>query len=180
MPASNTPLLASPAEVRRRPGSAGLAGDARDALLVQLLRGASQAFRSQTKQEISRVVDDVEFVDPEGSGVLLLKQLPVVDVAEIMVDGVSLPPAGMWNEHGIIRRAGGRFPRAFRSVRVTYTHGYDPVPADVVDAVVERVLIASRGPGGMSQAAAGPFQATYQLGSTQLWTDAVATYRRHV
>lgn len=172
MPASST-LLASPVHVRSRPGGAGLSDDF---LLIQLLRGASQAFRDATGQQISYVANDIEHVDSDGSGVLLLKQLPVADVHEILVDGVTVDPAGLWNDRGIIRRERGRFPRAFRSVRVTYSHGHDPVPDSVVDAVVERVLIAARVP-GTSSVTTGPFQATYALGSTQSWADTVASYR---
>lgn len=175
MPASSTPLLASPADVRLRPGAAGLVDDA---LLIQLLKGSSAAFRSATKQQISYVAGDVQHLGGVGSAVLLLPELPVVDVAEIVVDGVQVDPAGLWNEQGIIRRGAGRFPRTFRSVRVTYAHGYDPVPDDVKEAVIERVLIASRSTPGAVQVAAGPFQATYAQGSTQQWADTVATYRR--
>lgn len=174
MPSST--FLASPAAVRSHPAAAGLA----DARLVQLLRAGSAAFRRQTRQHISRVVDDTVTLDADGSTVLLLPELPVVDVSALLVDGEPYEPAGLWSERGILRRA-GRFPQAYRSVQVTYTHGYDPVPEDVAEAVVDWVCVRAGSVPGMpgGQVTAGPFTRNIAAGgSTQLWSDAVRAYRR--
>jgi hypothetical protein len=145
---------------------------------VQLLRAGSRAFREQTHQHISLVEADTIVLDPEGSAVILLPELPVRAVTSILVDGVPVETAGAWSEKGIIRRD-LRFPRTFRSVSVTYDHGYDPVPEDVVEAVVDYVLVRHASSPGIpaGQQQAGPFMVQVAAGgATELWVDTVRRY----
>lgn len=175
------PLLVTPGAVRLYPGGARITDDE---LLLTLIRSTSAAFRRDTHQRIDRVVDDVEVLDGNRSRVLLLAQLPVVAVTAIEVDGVSIgATAGLWNERGIIRRSQA-FPDTFRSVRVTYTHGYDPVPEDIAEAialeVIRRAARAKSATGRLpTQTTTGPFQAAYAPdmgGVTQTWNDVVRAY----
>lgn len=151
-----------------------------DHLLNQLLSAGSRAFRRETRQHISRVVDDTVTLDPEGSTVLLLPELPVTAVTSLTINGVAVDVAGLWSEKGIIRRSAA-FPRTFRSVQVTYTHGYDPIPEDVAEAVVDYVItrgLSTPGtPGG--QVTTGPFTVQQpRAGATELWVETVKAYRR--
>lgn len=166
------PLLVTPGAVRLQPGGAKITDDE---LLLSKIRSASAGFRSETKQRISRVDDDVVTLDGGNSRVILLPELPVVSVAKIEVDGVDIGDvSGLWNERGIIRRAQA-FPANFRSVRVTYTHGYDPVPEDIQEAVALEVIRRAGRQTRITQATAGPFQVTY--GVTETWSDVVGRYR---
>lgn len=168
-----------------------------DERLQSLLDVASADFRRDTHQVISLVTDDVEIHDPYGAPIVLLKQLPVIDVSAIVVSGVPLSDvSGLWTADGVVRRTLLRcptpFPSAGRSVAVTYSHGFEEVPADIVDAIIERALDRGARKFGRvpAQTTVGPFTVINGQanagggyggagggGSTEKWADAVAAYK---
>lgn len=123
----------------------------------QRVAGASAAFRRLAGgQAVSLVAGDVATLDGDGSRLLLLPQYPVTAVTSVEVDGEDATADVQWSEHGLLRREVA-FPDVFRSVVVVYSHGYDPVPDDVVDAVLDMAEAAWRLPAGID---------SMQLGAT--------------
>lgn len=129
-----------------------------DDVFAQLaLDAATEAIQSYTRQTIFEVVDDVVKLDGTGSDTLLLPQQHVTAVSEVIIDiDKDTPQTLLDPSHGsnadydftesgiLVRREGqtalfqnqfyavfGVWPDRRRSVQVTYTHGYDPVPANV-------------------------------------------------
>lgn len=100
-----------------------------------LLTQASEIIRGLARQQIDMVTDDVVILDPIGS-VVLLPELPVVAVTALEVrDGADwspYPDRWVWSASGTIRAAPSRlWPTEPQSVRVTNSHGYDPIPGDL-------------------------------------------------
>lgn len=120
------------------------------------LAAASEAVRDAAGYVISRTVSTVTFEAPSGPWLPL--SWPVVSVASVSVDGTvvddwRLVDGRLW------RQVGWRADRHEPSVvSVTLTHGYDPVPADIVDLVCAMV-------GSAVAASADGYQSTSGLQS---------------
>lgn len=138
-PASPAGALAAPADVIALAG-AGYDDDQ----IAACLQLASSVIRGYTGQAIAEVIDDVVDVTPAGYAALL-PELPVTAVSAVMVK--SIDPTGAvvwttatgydWTRNGMIYPvtvpAAWPAPGLRDSLRVTYTHGYSPVPQDIVD-----------------------------------------------
>lgn len=150
-----------------------------------VLEVASDAVRDELGQRIDYVEDAVEEVIGDGSDVLLLPELPVVDVTSVGV----LPDAGEELEeltvaagdfrlergredrYAVLRRLGGYWPR--RPLAVTYSHGYDlgdpladPVETTEVPGTIRLVVMraaarALANPEGIRQEAVGRYSVTH-------------------
>lgn len=85
-------------------------------------------------------------LDGNGRDIILLPEFPVDSVAEVRIDtkrefgDETIVAAGSYDvyEDGRLY-VEPRVPFARRSVRVTYTAGFDPVPDDLQQAVIESV-----------------------------------------
>lgn len=147
---------------------------------------ASNAVRDELGQRID-LAEGVEEVIGQGTDVILLPELPVVDVAGVTIpadaggdDEVLTAAAGDWRlERGrearfaVLRRLGGNvWPR--RPILVDYSHGYaleDPgppvVPTEIpggIRLVVIRLVVRNlTNPTGVRQESAGRYSATYDL-----------------
>ena len=110
------------------------------ARLSVFLEAASAAVRDVAGCPISRVADDVVVLEGRGQ-YLPLPGPPVVSVASVECGGV---PVTDWElRSGALWRPGGWSG----NVTVTYTHGLETVPADIVDLVCRmavHALVASR------------------------------------
>lgn len=122
-----------------------------------ILAGVSAAIRRVTGQTISVVDDDGITIDRDGSRrTLWLPERPVVSVTSITVDGGLVSPADyrVDTEIGEVTfarplRTWGT-PTAFEPrAEVVYSHGFDPVPDDVVQVALEMAM------GGIEVPAAG-------------------------
>lgn len=98
----------------------------------------------------------VETNAPRGlgrGGVILLKSLYVTDVSSVVVDGRTLIPPDLpgaeywWEEAGIIHRTRPSWPRQDYAL-VTFTHGYDDLPADIKAVTFELAIKAKELPAG--------------------------------
>lgn len=94
-------------------------------------------------QTITQVIDDVEYVDPVNGSFAALSQLPVtaVSLVEVTNDGGTTWAPVPATAYKLSRKAGTlstrwasgvRWPTDEESWRVTYTHGYESVPAEIV------------------------------------------------
>lgn len=119
-----------------------------------LLAAAGDAIRRQLEQVITLVADDRELHDGTGTHLLMLDQLPVVAVTEVRVAGAVLGAGELIVDHRTGRLWAGsgggyyRWPRGRQNIEVIYTHGQDPVPADVVAVVCAMADRAWSAPGG--------------------------------
>jgi hypothetical protein len=138
-----------------------------------LLDQASAVVRSYVRQDITQATTTDTFtmrhVDPllhRCAGAVTLPQRPVVDVDSVLVDGVV---SHDWWQDGsdLLLRSWtwGAPPGAHRppQVTVTYTHGWDPVPADIQAIVIQatnRVLV---NPSGIRSETVGGESVTYLI-----------------
>lgn len=129
------PALATLSDVE-----AALGRPASDAALVaQLLAEASAALRAQLGMPVSLVSGEVAELDSDGAEVLVLPRWPVAAVSSVIASGQTVDPTTFeWSRSGVLRRLGG-WPCGYRSVVVTYDHGYATVPASVVASVAQAV-----------------------------------------
>jgi hypothetical protein len=138
-----------------------------------LLDQASSVVRAYVRQDITRATTTDTFTmrraDPllhRCGGVVTLPQRPVVDIDAVAVNGVETQD---WWQDGndVLVRAWSwdQPPAAHRppQVTVSYTHGWDPVPADVQAIVMQaanRVLV---NPSGIRSETVGGESVTYLI-----------------
>src|SRR5689334_6413883 len=111
-----------------------------------LLARASRVVRVYTGQFFEEVTETVEVL-PDMYGNLRLPQTPVTAVASVAVNGDTLDPADYtWTAQGLIRQQtlnsweiNGPYLRWTTPATVNYTHGYDPIPDDVIEIVADMV-----------------------------------------
>lgn len=146
--------LASQADVEARLGRDLI--PAEEARVEALLADASALVRSYTGQSFTLVEDD-EVVLPAIGGAITLPQRPVIEVTRVVAIGGSeaLPDFTLvdwlYDEVDTIRIGEGaciiNLPQAWwddegypGTYRVTYSHGYASVPADVLSVVCGMAL----------------------------------------
>jgi hypothetical protein len=92
-------------------------------------------------------------LDSRGGAELLLPSYPVTGTGRLCVDANRVFPAekdvpagdyGVKADSGIIRLYRGRFPAGYEVVLFEGNIGYDPVPADLQQAVIETVAANNR------------------------------------
>lgn len=109
--------------------------------VTQAIADASAFMRMAMDVTISQVTDEDVVMDGRGSYTLMLPEWPVTDVTDVVVDGDAWEADWYeWSEYlGIVYARNGRiFPRRPQIVSLTYTHGWDPVPPPIVEAVYKR------------------------------------------
>lgn len=90
----------------------------------------------------------VEQHDGPGGPRLLLRRRPIQSVASVLIGALDVPPADgttgagfTWTTYSVVLR-GYVFTPGVRNVEVAYTAGYDDVPADIQQFVVDAVTLA--------------------------------------
>lgn len=153
-------------------------GDPDDAKLRLALDMASGRFREQANNPISLISETVT-LDSDGGRALTLPCLPVRGVTALEIDGRPVEDFE-WSESGLIR-LDRPMPDKWRSVRVTYEHGYAPVPRGIQDVVLEQAAAIYQTLPGLVSYATGAEQRTYStaltVGTTAQWAAMVARYR---
>jgi len=136
-----------------------------------LLLDASNIVRGYTRQVISRVEDD-KVVLRFGHGRVILPQRPADKPTLVeRADGSGAIPAVSWWWSGLgeidfmnyaLVANGPYYRHAMRAVIVTYSHGYDTIPGDIVAVVcqmVGRVLDGAISTPGLRSEAIDDYQA---------------------
>lgn len=109
--------------------------DADQVAAVELAIGwATEAIRNYCHQYIERVTDEEITLDCDGGVKLFLPELPVIEVAEVVEDGETLAVDDDYKAaaHGVLHRVNQDWVSGVQVITITYTHGYSPLPADVV------------------------------------------------
>lgn len=152
---------------------------ASDAKLLAALRAASARFRGAVRHPVSLVSGDTVTLDGDGSSTLVLPAAPVTGVSSVLVDDVAIDDYG-WSRRGLLSRDAG-WPDGFGRVTVTYDHGYDPIPDDVAEAVIDQARTLYHVEPGITQvqtaAESVSFGPAASVGTTAQWASAVQAYR---
>lgn len=174
--------LADPAEL-----AAKLGRSEDDPRLLYALRAATRRFRGQVHHPVTYVEDDVVVLDGSGRESLLLPVWPVTAVSAVVLDGAELVEDTdySWSDAGVLRRLGClHWPDRLRCLQVTYSHGWngwDEIPGDIQEVVLERAEAGLTIPVGVQSQAVGgqsvTFGAQAASGSTEAWARAVDRYK---
>lgn len=100
------------------------------------IKAAGAAIRNYCKQYLELVEDDEYTFDVRPARWnLLLPELPVVELSSVVEDGETLTEGDDYElgNYGQLWRVGSRWAAGNQIVVVTYTHGYETIPDDVVD-----------------------------------------------
>ncbi|GAA3727360.1 mobile element protein [Streptomyces tremellae] len=171
-------VLADPAEL-----ADVLGVPATDGKLLFALRAASRRFRGATGWQISAVAGQTFRLDGDGTRTLLLPTGHVTAVTSVTVRGTPWAEDAdyMWSEAGILTAIGCLWPRWYRSVAAVVDHGYDPVPEDVQEVVLDQAQAMFNAAPGVQQVTSGSesvsFGTAATVGVTAQWTAAVARYQ---
>lgn len=116
---------------------------------------------------VAPVMTENQLLDSDGGDLLLLKTCHVTDVLRVSVAGTELTADQYeWSADGMIRRLSGCWPRGFRRVEVSMTHGFPVVPGPLLEVMAEideRTRIAeTAGPFSVQHAADAAMQYSNQ------------------
>jgi hypothetical protein len=121
-----------------------------DAVATVVLTMASGAIRDDLEQEITFRAGDELTLPPDGHGVLLLPELPVVAVSAVTLDGSAVvDPA--WTRAGVLSGLLGA------SATVTYDHGHTVVPDGIKAVCMQAAARAFDSPTQLKTENTGPF-----------------------
>ena len=152
-------------------------GKADDEKLKLALDLASGRFREQANNPISMMTETV-ILDSDGGRALTLPCLPVHEVLALVINGRQVTDFE-WSASGAIR-LDRPIPDKWRSVQVTYRHGYAPVPKGIQDVVLEQAAAIYQTLPGLVSYTTGAEQRTYSsaltVGTTAQWAAMVARY----
>ena len=169
-----------------------LAETSQDAMVELFINAASEELERQCDRVLKKRTGIVEYRNGRGAPVLTLHEWPVVAVTEVRVDYESLftdpatvVPSGevaVADGDTSIMRLNSRWPNAERSMKVTYSAGYDPVPADLEHACLWLVYwyakIRDAGDIGRTTKNKEGESISYLQTAPQAVKDAIARYKR--
>lgn len=110
------------------------------------LEAATGVIRQYCGWHVTPSITETLVLDGNGGEVVQLPSNHVTGVDEVSVGGSAVRVD--WSETGVLRLSGGgRFPKKYRSVEVTFTHGHDYAAdvAGVVQAVASRLMMNPTG-----------------------------------
>lgn len=156
MAVSDWPSLATVNDMSGQPG-APTTQDTLDRAAALIRRVAGWHIAPQITETVT--------LDHDGASVLVLPSLHVVEVASVKNASTGVELTGWsWSSKGLLS---GRFPCGFRSVEVTFTHGFESCPLDLFPSV------ATAGEAVVRQQQSGPFQVSYAAEEFATSADAV-------
>lgn len=145
-----------------------------------LLGQASAEIRGICGWDIDAATQTVT-LDSDGGRLLFLPAMQVSDVTAVLANDTTLPVGSYtWSALGMLaRRDGACWPSGLRVVTVTFTAGYDPVPASVQRLCLRMAAAGLAHPDGASAVRLGSLSLTYgHSGSDDEDPDVVLTRYR--
>lgn len=106
-----------------------------DPRVIRLAKAVSQAIRSYCGWHVAPSITETKTLDGTGGSLLQLKTLHLTNVDELRVGGWLIADPE-WSEVGSIKV---RTPDRYRSVQVTFTHGFELEQVEDLIAVGEQV-----------------------------------------
>lgn len=130
-----------------------------------LLDKATSLIQGETRQTLTAVSGDV-WMSPlahSREGAIRLPQRPVKSVSSVNVGGNILPSTqyAVEGNTGVLRYWGGVYSPYPVTITVTYDHGFDTVPEDLVAICAELVWGQLSNPQGLRQFALGDYSGTF-------------------
>lgn len=115
----------------------GLTVNTDDGLLGRLVSAASSWIKSFLNRDI--LTDSyTEVLDGTGTYKIMVDQYPITAVSLLVVDGHAVSGSDFVFRQSVISLTNGaKFPRGIGNVVVSYTAGYESVPADINQSCVE-------------------------------------------
>lgn len=167
---------------------AALAGvEPTDPLIIAACRRASGAFCGAIGYNPSRNPEYEVFLTARRYDTLML---PVAPLNELLLfgdrEGNELEYAYYDKQSASIMRPHGvEWPSRWKAIHVVADVGYDSIPDDIQDAVLERAFTLYQNPDtSVTQLSQGSRSLSFGIramtGVTQRWSDAVQRYRREV
>jgi hypothetical protein len=166
-----------------------------DADQEQLTAFLINAASSQAEQYAGRILaarDVRDIMDTAGGFSVILRSYPVVSVSRVCIDcdhgfpvqlDLAASEYSVISEAGIIRLYNRRFPCGIDSFLFQGRLGYDPVPDDLRQAILECIVSNMRriGPGGItgikSMSAQGAITTNYEIDIPVSSRNVFASYR---
>lgn len=154
-----------------------------------LLLKASNLIRAATGQHISLVADDEYSTRGYAGGEITLPERPIVEVGSVVIAGTTIDAAGYYFQGDKVIRWGAYgwpqvgFGSSTDELVVTYTHGYEEIPGDIVAVCLEMVARVWANPGAVVSETVGNVQTTFSVQPVNglLLTDAeLATINRAI
>jgi len=143
--------------------------DPEDARAWQALSDASGFIRAYTGQQITLVEEDEVQLRPSWTQRLYLPQRPVLDVQSVSVqapgdtaESVLDIGAFTFDRRGLLIWTSDYFPGPYGVVRVSYSHGYSVVPADIQGVCLSLSARGMANPVGAVSKQIGQAQATFE------------------
>jgi len=127
-----------------------------DVSALAAIRDASAAIQNYCRQVIEEVEDDeITFDVAVMQSKLFLPELPVTAVASVVEDGEALTEDDDYKlaRFGVLHRVGAYWTAGVQTVTVTYSHGYETLPDDVVAVCIRAAARAYQA--GLRAAATG-------------------------
>lgn len=128
--------------------------------IERLLEMASRKVRVYTGQTFDVVENDVVALQTDFAGGVRLPQRPVTAVSSVVVLGETVDPDTYeWTSQGTLVRTYGFWSS---TVTVTYSHGYETIPADVAQVVAELAAAKLTAPeGNVRSESIGSYSVSY-------------------
>lgn len=140
------------------------------------VRAAEDLVRQYCGWHIAPSEEHVVTLDGKGGTTLVLPTLHVTEIASIVEDGVTLPATAYeWSTSGLVDRVNGYWPRKYRSIVVTMTHGVEAYPWAVRE-FIKQLVESGAGQSPMTRAQVGQVVVTYAA-PTPSWS-VLDPYRR--
>jgi len=126
------------------------------------IKEAKAAIQNYCRQLIELVAEDVVTLDCAGGGRLFLPELPALAVDAVTENDETLTAGRDYKlgQYGILHRIGRPWAEGIQHIQVVYSHGYDPIPDDVV-------AIATRAAARMFQAGLRSVESDGLMGVSQ-------------
>lgn len=131
----------------------------------RLIEHATGMVQHAARQRFELVTDDEIGLMPTGTRLLLLPELPVVDITSVNAVGSLDEESYTFTRSGLLYHNTGRWNTV---TTVVYTHGYDPIPDDVAAMVVDIAARAWQNPRSVLSEQIGTYSARYPNNRTGL------------
>jgi hypothetical protein len=146
--------------------------------VTDAVNAVSARFRGEVRHPVSLVADEEIWLDGHGGTFLALPAAPVVAVTLVEVLGTPVTDF-TWSRQGMLRRA-TCWPDELDAVRVVYTHGYEPIPDDISEAVITEARYQLAVQPGLSSMTVGGESVAFASATGPMplaWTRAVERYQ---
>jgi hypothetical protein len=134
---------------------------------TRLLESASSVIQRHARQTITLATSTVTLL-PTGTNLLMLPELPVIDVTSITDGGSTVDPDSYLATSSGLLYAMPPTTKWKNVVVVTYDHGYDPIPDDIAAVIIDMSARAWNNPRGVLSEQIGTYSARYPNNRTGL------------